>query len=156
MARFLYPDSPVHVFARSEKERASALEHGAQWAGDTVETPPVRLDAVIDTTPAWLPVLSALAILAPGGRLVINAIRKEPGDQNVLAGLDYTDHLWREKSVKSVANVTREDVRSLLDLAVRVPLLPKIIEYPLERAQEALLAIKSGDIEGSGVLHIGA
>jgi len=154
MARFLYPDSPVYVFARSEKERASALELGARWAGATVETPPVLLDAVIDTTPAWLPVMSALAILAPGGRLVINAIRKEPGDQSLLAGLDYTNHLWREKSVKSVANVTREDVRALLALAVEVPLLPKTITYPLERAQDALLAIKSGDIEGSGVLQI--
>lgn len=156
LARFLYPDSPVHVFARSEKERALALELGAQWAGATVDTPPVQLDAVIDTTPAWLPVLSALAILAPGGRLVINAIRKETGDQNLLSGLDYTKHLWREKSVKSVANVTREDVRTLLNLAVKIPLLPCIIQYPLERAQDALLAIKSGSIEGSGVLHIGA
>jgi len=154
MSRFLYPDSPVYVFARSAGERALAMQLGAEWAGTTVEKPPGLLNAIIDTTPAWLPVLSALSILAPGGRLVINAIRKESGDQNLLNSLDYAQHLWEEKSVKSVANVTRADVRSLLDLAARMPLIPGTMEYPLERAQEALLEIKSGDIEGSGVLHI--
>jgi propanol-preferring alcohol dehydrogenase len=154
MARLLYPDSPLYVFARSTQERTLALHLGAQWAGATADQPPGPMNAVIDTTPAWLPVLSALAILVPGGRLIINAIRKEAGDRDVLADLDYTRHLWQEKTVKSVANVTREDVRSLLDLAVRAPLVPKTIEYPLERAQAALLAIKSGHIEGSGVLCI--
>ena len=154
MARFLYPDSPVYVFARSAQERSLALELGAHWAGTTRDQPPNLVNAVIDTTPAWLPVLSALAILAPGGRLIINAIRKESGDRDLLTNLDYTRHLWREKTVKSVANVTREDVRLLLELAVRIPLSPTIIEYRLEQAQEALLAIKSGNIAGSAVLHI--
>lgn len=154
MTRYLYPDSPLYVFARSGRERALALQLGAKWAGATTDQPPGPLDAVIDTTPAWLPVLSALAILVPGGRLVINAIRKEATDRDLLADLDYARHLWQEKTVKTVANVTREDVRSLLDLAPRALLVPKTIEYPLERAQEALLAIKSGNIEGSGVLCI--
>ncbi|MEJ2383440.1 MAG: alcohol dehydrogenase catalytic domain-containing protein [Xanthomonadales bacterium] len=82
MARHRYPDSPINVFARSETEQAFARELGADWAGGTTAQPPQPLDAVIDTTPAWLPVLSALETLAPGGRLVINAIRKEAGDQN--------------------------------------------------------------------------
>jgi propanol-preferring alcohol dehydrogenase len=154
MSRFLFPDSPLYVFARSAQERDLALELGAQWAGDTREQPPRPLNAVIDTTPAWLPVLSALAILAPGGRLIINAIGKESGDQNLLTGLDYARHLWREKSIKTVANVTRADVRSLLALAARIPLAPKIIEYRLDQALEGLLAIKSGNIKGSGVLRI--
>ena len=156
MARFLFPDSPVYVFARSAQERDQALKLGAKWAGTTVEQPPELLNAVIDTTPVWLPVLSALSVLAPGGRLVINAIRKESGDQNLLTKLDYAHHLWQEKSLKSVANVTREDVRSMLDLAERIPLQPATIEYPLEHALEALLEIKSGNIEGSGVLQITA
>lgn len=155
MSRFLFPDSPLYVFARSAQERDFALELGAHWVGNTRDEPPCPLNAVIDTTPAWLPVLSALAILAPGGRLVINAIRKEPGDQDLLTGLDYTRHLWREKSIKTVANVTREDVRSLLALAARIPLVPKIIEYPLDQALEGLMAIKSGNITGAGVLHTG-
>lgn len=154
MSRFLFPDSPLYVFARSAQERDLALELGAQWAGDTGEEPPRLLNAVIDTTPAWLPVLSALAILAPAGRLIINAIGKESGDQNLLAGLDYPRHLWREKSIKTVANVTREDVRSLLALAARIPLAAKIMEYRLDQALEGLLAIKSGNITGSGVLRI--
>ncbi len=155
MSRFLFPDSPLYVFARSARERNFALELGAHWVGNTRDEPPCPLNAVIDTTPAWLPVLSALAILAPGGRLIINAIRKESGDQDLLTGLDYTRHLWREKSIKTVANVTREDVRSLLALAARIPLVPKIIEYPLDQALEGLLAIKSGNITGAGVLHTG-
>lgn len=156
MARFLFPDSPVYVFARSDRERSLAKDLGAKWAGTTVEKPPSPLNAVIDTTPAWLPVLSALSILSPGGRLVINAIRKESGDQDLLSSLDYAHHLWQEKSLKSVANVTREDVRSLLDLAVQIPLTPGTIGYPLEHALQALLEIKSGNIEGSGVLQIAA
>ena len=156
MARTLFPHSPIYVFARSERERVFALQNGAQWAGNTEDEPPSPLNAVIDTTPAWLPVLSALAVLAPGGRLIINAFRKESGDRDLLTGLDYTRHLWREKTLKTVANVSREDVRSLLDLAVRIPLEPTIIEYPLEQAQEALLDIKSGNINGSGVLRIEA
>jgi len=156
MARALFPDSPIYVFARSARERAFALELGAQWAGNTGDAPPEPLNAIIDTTPVWLPVLSALAVLAPGGRLIINAIRKESSDRDLLTGLDYTHHLWREKTIKTVANVTREDVRSLLHLAVRIPLEPTVIEYPLEEAREALMAIKSGDIAGSGVLRIEA
>jgi propanol-preferring alcohol dehydrogenase len=154
MSRFLFPDSPLYVFARSAQERELALELGAQWAGDTGEQPPRPLNAAIDTTPAWLPVLSALAVLAPGGRLIINAIGKESGDHNLLTELDYARHLWREKSIKTVANVTRADVRALLALATRIPLAPKIVEYRLDQALEGLLAIKSGNITGSGVLRL--
>jgi len=156
MAHHLLPLSPVFVFARSELERTIALELGAVWAGNTTDRPPQKLDAVIDSTPAWLPVVSALAALSPGGRLVINAIRKEEGDKSALGRLDYTRHLWQEKSVKTVSNVTREDVRSILELATRAPLQSRIIQYPLEKAQDALLAIKAGHIEGAGVLMIGS
>ena len=154
MARHLYPGSPVAVFARSRKEREFALELGASWAGDTADRPPHPLDAIIDTTPAWLPVLSAMDALAPGGRLVINAIRKEAGDQNLLTGLDYERHLWREKSIISVANVTRRDVRECLRLAVQIPLRPRVTEYRLEQANTALTELKQGHIRGAKVLMI--
>ena len=154
MARHRYPDSPVSVFARSEKEQAFALELGADWAGGTTERPPRPLDAVIDTTPAWLPVLSALEHLAPGGRLVINAIRKEAGDRDRLTELDYERHLWREKAVQSVANVTRRDVRECLALAAEIPLRPSVTEYALEDANRALLELKQGRIRGAKVLRI--
>jgi propanol-preferring alcohol dehydrogenase len=154
MARFLYPDSEIFVFARSKKERDFALKLGAHWTGDTRESPPSPLDAIIDTTPAWLPVIRALESLAPGGKLVINAIRKEPNDRAVLAGLSYDRHLWLEKTISTVANVTRQDVTDCLQLARTVPLRPRVTEYPLEAANEALLALKSGHIKGAKVLHL--
>lgn len=155
MARHRYPDSTIAVFARSEKERSFARELGADWAGHTTDRPPRALDAVIDTTPAWLPVLSALEALAPGGRLVINAIRKETGDRDILTRLDYDRHLWREKSLRSVANVTRRDVRECLALAAEIPLRPSTTAYALEDANRALIELKQGHIRGAKVLQIG-
>ncbi len=154
MAAHLYPDSPVYVFARSEKERSFALELGAYWAGDTTDRPESGLHAIIDTTPAWLPVMAAMEALAPGGRLVINAIRKEAGDQSLLSELDYDRHLWREKTLCTVANVTRNDVRECLRLAVDIPLKPRVTPYPLEEANRALSELRQGDIRGAKVLTI--
>ena len=154
MARHLYPTSNIYVFARNPSERAFALELGAAWAGDTLETPLMPLSAVIDTTPAWQPVLAALERLTPGGRLVINAIRKEPDDREILGQLDYERHLWQEKQLLTVANVTRQDVRDCLELAARVPLQPQVSEYPLEQANRALQELKAGHIRGAKVLRI--
>ena len=86
----------------------------------------VGLDAVIDTTPAWKPVMDALQCLKPGGRLVINAIRKESRDNSLLTQLDYPKHLWMEKDIKSVANVTRRDVREFLKIAAEIPIKPEL------------------------------
>ena len=152
MARHLLPDSHIHVFARSKAERDFALSLGAHWAGETQAAPPHLLNAIIDTTPAWLPVLCALEHLAPGGRLVINAIRKESADQRLLQTLSYERQLWMEKSIQSVANVTREDVAQCLRLAVEIPLRPKVSEYPLEQAVTALKELKQGHIRGAKVL----
>lgn len=154
MARHLYPDSPVHVFARSAQERGFARELGAVWTGSTSDPPPTGLDAIIDTTPAWLPVLAAMAALAPGGRLVINAIRKEAGDRAVLSELDYDRHLWREKSICTVANVTRSDVADCLRLAAAIPLQPHVAGYALTDANRALAELKAGQIRGAKVLQI--
>lgn len=150
-----YPRSEVYVFARSERERAFALELGAAWAGDTRDNPPEGLHAIIDTTPAWTPVIEALARLEPGGRLVINAIRKESRDQGVLSNLDYPRHLWMEKEIKSVANVTRRDVREFLELASAIPIRPTVEEFPLDDANRALVELKRGRIRGAKVLAMG-
>ena len=152
--RHRFPRSKVFVFARSEAERAFALELGAAWAGDTARRPPEPCDAVIDTTPAWGPVLEALASLKPGGRLVINAIRKEDGDRDRLLHLDYPAHLWLEKEIKSVANVTRADVREFLELAAGIPILPEVQEYPLGEANRALAELKARKIRGAKVLRM--
>ena len=120
LARTLLPDSPVMVWARDPAQRNQALELGATWAGDTRDRAPSAPDAIIDTTPVWTPVLEALTQLAPGGRLVINAIAKESSDRTRLAELDYPSQLWREKQIRSVANVTRRDIADYLGLAASI------------------------------------
>jgi propanol-preferring alcohol dehydrogenase len=154
MARHLFPDSPVFVFARSERERRFALELGAHWSGDTGARPPQAPHAIIDTTPVWKPVIAALECLRPGGRLVINAIRKENVDRELLAGLRYEDHLWLEKEIKTVANVTHRDLAEFLPLAARVPLHVETETYPLEAANDALNDLRRGHIRGAKVLTI--
>jgi len=154
MAQYKFPNSKIYVFARSEKEQDFARELGAAWAGDTADEPPEKLDCIIDTTPAWKPVVEALKSLTSGGRLVINAIRKESRDQDYLLNLDYPEHLWMEKEIKSVANVARSDVSEFLDLAARIPIKPEVQEFALEEANEALLELKGRKIRGAKVLKI--
>lgn len=154
LVRHRFADSPVYVFARSQREQAFAKELGAVWAGDTGDRPPEQLHAVIDTTPAWRPIVEALKHLRPGGRLVINAIRKEGADQKYLMDLDYAQHLWQEKEIKSVANVTRLDVSEFLSLAVEIPIKPEVQTYPLASANQALLELKRRKIKGAKVLVI--
>src|SRR5512147_349093 len=104
MVRHRYPRAKVLVFSRTEAEQRFAKELGAVWAGPPEGEAPEKLHAIIDTTPAWTPVVAALRNLEPGGRLVINAIRKEEGDKKALVGLDYPRDLWLEKEIKTVAN----------------------------------------------------
>ena len=152
MARYLYPDSAVYVFARSPREREFAKELGAVWAGNTDDETPEKLHAVIDTTPVWKPVVEALKNLETGGRLVINAIRKEEVDKDYLLKLDYPRHLWMEKEIKSVANVARRDIAEFLPLADKLGLDPEYREYPLDQANTALLELKDRKIRGAKVL----
>ncbi len=155
LVRYLYPESEVYVFARSEGERKFAMELGAVWSGDTTEPPPQKLHAIIDTTPVWKPVVEAMKCLEPEGRLVINAIRKEDADKNYLEQLDYPRDLWMEKEIKSVANVARRDVIEFLEVAAKMKLKPEVREYPLEEANIALLELKRGNIRGAKVLRVG-
>jgi len=154
LAKHLYPSSLVLVFARSGKEREFALELGADWSGDTESKPPAAPHAIIDTTPAWKPVLAALECLRPGGRLVINAIRKESADRDLMAGIRYEDHLWHEKEIKTVANVTRKDIAEFLPIAAGMPLNVEVRTYPLESANAALRDLRAGHIRGVNVLEI--
>jgi len=155
MIKNKYPDSAVFVFARSEKEREFAIDLGAVWAGETFDTPPEKLDTIIDTTPVWKPVVEALKNLKTGGRLIINAIRKEDIDKEYLLNIDYTRDLWMEKEIKSVANVSRSDVQEFLDLAADIPIFPEIQEYTLEQANIALMELtKNSGCEGVGVVSI--
>jgi propanol-preferring alcohol dehydrogenase len=154
LARHVYPGCKVFVFARSDTEREFALELGANWAGDTTAVPPEAPHAIIDTTPAWKPVLAALQQLRPGGRLVINTIRKEAGDRDLLAEIRYEDHLWMEKEIKTVANVTHHDIAAFLPIAAQIPLHVEVEEFALEDANEALLSLRRGHVRGAKVLRV--
>lgn len=156
MVNFRYPDVDVYVFARSEKERRFARELGAVWAGDTSTPPPQKLNSIIDTTPAWKPVLEALRYLESGGRLIINAIRKEDRDKSYLMEMDYPAHLWLEKEIKTVANVARKDISEFLTLAAEIPIRPVVETFPLEDANKALLELKEKKIRGAKVLKVAA
>jgi propanol-preferring alcohol dehydrogenase len=152
--RYLYKNVRIFAFSRSQSEQGFARDLGAVWAGAIDEESPEKLDAIIDTTPAWKPVLEALHNLAPGGRLVINAIRKEDADKEYLLNLDYPSHLWLEKEVKSVANVSRKDLSEFLRIAGDVRIKPEYHEFELKDANRALLEVKTGKIRGAKVLRI--
>lgn len=153
-AKYKFPNSQIFVFSRNPQEREFALSLGAAWAGAIDEVSPQGLDAIIDTTPVWDPISAGLKRLKPGGRLVINAIRKEEVDKEVLLKLDYPSQLWMEKEIKSVANVTRADVREFLALAAEARIKPDYQEFELENANQALLELKQGKIRGAKVLRI--
>jgi len=154
MVNFLYAKSNIYVFSRTEAERTFARELGAAWAGGPGDDAPEKLHAIIDTTPAWTPVVEAMKNLAKGGRLVINAIRKEEGDKTALQSLDYARDLWMEKEIKSVANITRKDVEEFLRLAAEMKIKPAIQIYPLHEANKALIELKERKIRGAKVLRV--
>ncbi len=149
-----YPRSAVFVFSRNAQERELALQIGASWAGAIDAAPPSELMAIIDATPVWKPISEALKHLSPGGRLVINAIRKEEIDKQELLKLDYPSQLWMEKEIKSVANVTRKDVREFLQLAAEAGIRPEFEDFDLKDANRALLEVKQGKIRGAKVLRV--
>jgi len=152
IAKHKYPNGRVFVFTRPHQQEHHDLARklGADWIGATGDTSPQKLDCAIDFTPVGEPVREALGNLQKGGRVVINAIRKV----TPIPELDYTEHLWYEKEVKSVANVTRRDAQEFLPLAAEIPIVPETQEFKLEEANEALILLKEGKIRGAGVLKI--
>lgn len=156
IVKYKCPNSKVYVFTRpgQKDHQALAVKLGADWVGATGEIPPEKINCAIDFTPAWKPIVKALNILEKGGRIVINAIRKESKDQESLLKLNYSAHLWLEKEIKSVANITRRDAEEFLPLAAEIPIIPEVREFELEQANEALNLLKLGAIQGAGVLKI--
>ena len=155
-AKRKFPNSGMFVFTRpgQKEHQEMAKRLGADWAGATGDDPPEKLQAAIDFTPTWAPIVEAMRVLEPGGRLVINAIRKEDKDKDALLQLDYATHLWREKEIKTTANVTRQDAREFLPLAAEIPIRPEVQVFPLEQANEALQLVKQGKTQGAAVLRI--
>lgn len=152
LTKSMYPNVRIWVFARSRQERDFALELGAVWAGDYDDTPPVPADAIIETTPAWKPVLKSLLHLKPGGTLVINAIRKENRDEQELLNLNYARQLWMEKEIKSVANITAADVQEFFIQAERAIIKPHTQEYDMDEANRALWELRNEPVKGAKVL----
>jgi propanol-preferring alcohol dehydrogenase len=152
VAKYKYPDSKVFVFTRPHQKEHQDLARklGADWIGATGDTSPEKLNCAIDFTPVGEPIREALRNLEKGGRVVVNAIRKT----TPVPVLDYTEHLWYEKEVKSVANVTRRDAQEFLPLAAEIPIVPETQEFKLEEANEALILLKEGKMRGAGVLKL--
>ena len=137
----------VHVCTRSVTEQEAAVDLGASWAGGYDQRPPVTLDAAVTFAPSGDVVVAALQALDRGGVVAVNAIHLDRVPE-----LDYDD-LWWERSIRSVANVTRADVRELLDLAAAIPLRTRTEVVPLDDANEALRRLAAGDVRGSVVLQ---
>lgn len=139
---------PVYVFTRSESHRALARELGAEWAGGQEDEPPGPVDSAVNFTPAGPVVLTALRHLRPGGTVVCAGIYQSP-----IPEMDY-GLLYGERTLRSAANSTREDVRELLAEAEKVGIRTSVVTYPLEDANEALIALKQSEIDGAAVLVV--
>ncbi len=152
VAKYKYPNGKVFVFTRPNQKEHQDLARrlGADWIGATGDAPPAKLDCAIDFTPVGEPVRQALRNLEKGGRVVMNAIRKT----TPIPELDYAEHLWHEKELKSVANVTRRDAQEFLPLAAEIPIVPEVEVFRLNDANEALIRLKEGRIRGAAVLKI--
>jgi propanol-preferring alcohol dehydrogenase len=130
-------DTEAQEFARSL---------GADWAGGSDETPPQELDAAIIFAPIGALVPAALRVLKRGGRVVCGGIHMSD-----IPAFPYRD-LWHERSISSVANLTRRDAEEFLELAPRIPIQTETETFPLEQANEALEALRSGKLRGAAVL----
>jgi len=138
----------VFVFARSEAERSLGLDLGAAWAGGYDETPPELLDAAITFAPVGSVVVAALAVTAPGGAVAINAIHLDR-----IPEFSY-DLLWKERSLRSVANFTRADAGEFLAIAAEIPIHAETTVFGLDEAVAALAELEAGRIRGSAVLDV--
>jgi alcohol dehydrogenase, propanol-preferring len=140
----------VFVFTRTGEHQTLARRLGAAWAGKPEDQPPGKLHCAIDFTPVGETVPAALRVLEKGGRLVMAVIRK----RTPVPPMDYAELLWHEKEIKSVANITRADAQEFLPLAARIPVIPHVVEFGLEQANQVLLHVKQGNIQGAAVLRM--
>jgi propanol-preferring alcohol dehydrogenase len=137
----------VYVVTRGESHRKMAADAGATWVGDEDAKPPVTLDRAVTFAPSGKVVVSALSSLRKGGVVAINAIHLDQ-----MPAFDYDTLLWGERQIRSVANMTREDARDFLKIAHELQIRPKVTAFPLEKANDALLAVKHETEEGSAVI----
>ncbi|MDT8898669.1 MAG: zinc-dependent alcohol dehydrogenase family protein [Thermanaerothrix sp.] len=138
----------VYVFTRSEAHRQHALELGATWAGRAEDTPPHLLDRAITFAPVGEIIPLALAKLRPGGTLAINAVHLTP-----IPSFEYP-LIYGERTLRSVANATRQDGREFLHLAAQIPIRPTVTLYPFDALNQALADLKHSRLNGQAVLHV--
>jgi len=137
----------VYVSTRGESHRKRAASLGATWVGNEDEKPPVALDRAITFAPSGKVVVSALASLRKGGVVAINAIHLDS-----MPSFDYDKLLWGERQIRSVANMTRQNARDFLKIAHDLQIRPQVTVFPLEDANQALLAVKEETGQGSAVI----
>jgi alcohol dehydrogenase, propanol-preferring len=137
----------VYVSTRGASHRQLAASLGAAWVGSEKEKPPVELDRAVTFAPSGEVVIAALSSLRKGGVVAINAIHLDR-----IPPFDYDRLLWGERQLRSVANMTRADARDFLQVAAEIGLRPKVTTFPLEKANEALLALKNDVIDGAAVI----
>jgi propanol-preferring alcohol dehydrogenase len=137
----------VYVSTRGESHRKLAESLGATWVGSETEKPPVELDRAVTFAPSGDVVVAALASLRKGGVVAINAIHLDRMPQ-----FDYDKLLWGERQIRSVANMTRQDARDFLALAAQIGMQPKVTVFPLDQANQALIAVKNDAVDGAAVI----
>jgi len=139
----------VYVSTRGATHRQLAASLGAVWVGDETDRPPAELDCAVTFAPSGDVVVAALASLRKGGVVAINAIHLDRIPQ-----FDYDRLLWGERQLRSVANMTRADARDFLQIASEIHLKPQVTAFPLDQANEALIAVKEDSINGAAIIVI--
>ncbi|HEY1801980.1 MAG TPA: zinc-dependent alcohol dehydrogenase family protein [Terriglobales bacterium] len=139
----------VYVATRGESHQKLAASLGATWVGSEREKPPVELDRAVTFAPSGDVVIAALSSLRKGGVVAINAIHLDR-----IPEFDYDRLLWGERQMRSVANMTREDARDFLKIAAEIRLSPKVTQFSLDQANEALAAVKNDAIDGAAVIVV--
>ena len=137
----------VYVSTRGKSHRELAASLGATWVGSETEKPPVELDRAVTFAPSGDVVVAALGSLRKGGVVAINAIHLDRIPQ-----FDYDTLLWGERQLRSVANMTRADAHDFLALAAQIGMKPRVTVFPLDQANEALMAVKNDAVDGAAVI----
>jgi propanol-preferring alcohol dehydrogenase len=139
----------VYVFSRSKEHRELARKLGASWAGTSNENPPHKLDSIVNFTPAGPTVLDGMRLLDKGGTQALAGIYMSP-----IPEMDYVEYLYHERTLRSVANATRQDGNELLKIAAEIPIKTTIQIFSLEEANHVLQLLKDSKIDGAAVLRI--
>jgi propanol-preferring alcohol dehydrogenase len=139
----------VYVFTRSEEHRKLAQKLGAVWTGTSKDEPPTKMDSSIIFAPAGELVLDALRVLDKGGTVALAGIYMTP-----IPEMDYVKYLYHERTLRSVANATRQDGEELLQIAAEIPIRTTTQAFRLEEANKALRFLKEGKINGAAILKV--